>query len=406
MDFLISPASGHDGMRAYFNWTQLKGWFPNEGWIFAEAMVHSSPPYWLYTPKCPNSHSHSPLNEPILPLSSMIDFNMFDLSDPKLSKSADALESALAQLGKNADPFAALDSNAGNLLASSPVNASISDVGSGFDEWLAKDFQFGTLPGDDSIASSLASSPLTALDDSPELGFEALSVLMGGPSLFEMNLGFSGNNNGDLFPAVSVASSPVISAPAVPVVQPKAFSSALTSAAVQQAAAALNIPYSPELEEAVMAQARAQVAVAAATVPVLPINNTPAMIIPKSEPLEQSVVITSPVPSAAAVAKGSSSPSSKKRAFSPEEESDEVVLKRAKNTDAARRSRMKKLMRLETLEGKVSELESTNNRLTMKVAILETEKNAHLVKEAEQSARIAQLEAKLAEAHAALTSRA
>ena len=27
----------------------------------------------------------------------MIDFNMFDLSDPKLSKSADALESALAQ---------------------------------------------------------------------------------------------------------------------------------------------------------------------------------------------------------------------------------------------------------------------------------------------------------------------
>ncbi|KAF9363542.1 hypothetical protein BGX34_003862 [Mortierella sp. NVP85] len=347
----------------------------------------------------------------------MIDFNMFDLSDPKLSKSADALESALAQLGKNADPFAALDSNAGNLLASSPVNASISDVGSGFDEWLAKDFQFGALPGDDSIASSLASSPLTALDDSPELGFEALSALMGGPSLFEMNLGFSGNNSGDLFPTASVASSPVISAPAVPVVQPKAFSSALTSAAVQQAAAALNIPYSPELEEAVMAQARAQVAVAAATVPVLPINNTPAMIIPKSEPLEQSVVITSPVLSAAVVveaskssvaaaAKGSSSPSSKKRAFSPEEESDEVILKRAKNTDAARRSRLKKLMRLESLEGKVSELESTNNRLTMKVAILETEKNAHLVKEAEQSARIAQLEAKLAEAHAALTSRA
>ena len=321
-------------------------------------------------------------------------------------------------MGKNADPFAALDSNAGNLLASSPVNASISDVGSGFDEWLAKDFQFGTLPGDDSIASSLASSPLTALDDSPELGFEALSALMGGPSLFEMNLGFSGNNIGDLFPAASVASSPVISAPAVPVVQPKAFSSALTTAAVQQAAAALNIPYSPELEEAVMAQARAQVAITAAMVPVLPINNTPAMIIPKSEPLEQSVVITSTVPSAAVVveaskssvaaaANGSSSPSSKKRAFSPEEEeADEVVLKRAKNTDAARRSRLKKLMRLESLEGKVSELESTNNRLTMKVAILETEKNAHLVKEAEQSARIAQLEAKLAEAHAALTSRA
>jgi predicted XRE-type DNA-binding protein len=176
----------------------------------------------------------------------------------------------------------------------------------------------------------------------------------------------------------------------------------LTSAAVKQAAAALNIPYSAQLEQAVMAQARAQALsqTAAISVPALPINSTPAMIIPKSEPLEQSEII-----SVTPVTKASLSSLSKKRASSPEDESEEVILKRAKNTDAARRSRLKKLLRLESLENKVSDLESTNNRLTMKVAILETEKNGHLVREAEQSARIAQLEAKLAEAHAALTNR-
>lgn len=51
-------------------------------------------------------------------------------------------------------------------------------------------------------------------------------------------------------------------------------------------------------------------------------------------------------------------------------------------------------------------MELTNSRLAMNVATLETEKNGLLVREAEQNACIAQLEAKLAKAHATLTGRA
>lgn len=93
------------------------------------------------------------------------------------------------------------------------------------------------------------------------------------------------------------------------------------------------------------------------------------------------------------------------RSVDEEECSEELLARRAKNTDAARRSRMKKVVRLEGLETKVSGLESTNQTLSTKVAVLEAERNSHLVKEAEQMARIAQLEAKLIEAQLAFTLR-
>ncbi|KAJ2252508.1 hypothetical protein GGI13_003237 [Coemansia sp. RSA 455] len=54
--------------------------------------------------------------------------------------------------------------------------------------------------------------------------------------------------------------------------------------------------------------------------------------------------------------------------------SDAAALKRKKNTDAARRSRMRKILRIETLEGRVSELETENTRLAQLVASLEAEK--------------------------------
>ncbi|KAJ2262530.1 hypothetical protein GGI01_001452 [Coemansia sp. RSA 376] len=54
--------------------------------------------------------------------------------------------------------------------------------------------------------------------------------------------------------------------------------------------------------------------------------------------------------------------------------SDAAALKRKKNTDAARRSRMRKILRIETLEGRVSELETENARLAQLVASLEAEK--------------------------------
>lgn len=93
------------------------------------------------------------------------------------------------------------------------------------------------------------------------------------------------------------------------------------------------------------------------------------------------------------------------RPAADEECSDELLARRAKNTDAARRSRLKKVVRLEGLEVQVSGLESTNQTLSTKVAVLETERNSHLVKEAEQMARIAQLEAKIIEAQLAFALR-
>ncbi|KAG0303317.1 hypothetical protein BGZ98_006792 [Dissophora globulifera] len=95
-----------------------------------------------------------------------------------------------------------------------------------------------------------------------------------------------------------------------------------------------------------------------------------------------------------------------KRSHSPEtEQPEEILAKRAKNTDAARRSRLKKLVKLDGLQTKVTELTEINQRLNTRVAILETEKNGFLIKEAEQNARIAQLETKIVEAHLALKTR-
>ncbi|KAF9585984.1 hypothetical protein BGW38_010676 [Lunasporangiospora selenospora] len=338
-----------------------------------------------------------------------IDLPMFDLNDPKLTKSADALESALAQLGKNSTPVSAAETS---LLASAVAND-----GNGFDEWLAADLQLGGLLSSDE-ASSLTSSPYSALDDSPILGFDSFANSSLGSSLFDLPLALptTSTETSAIPSAVSVSLPVPFANMASVVTAPVHARPVLTTDAVKQAAAALNIPWSHDLELAVMAQA------ANNAIPVLSLNTTPAMVIPKIEPTEQcftpivlpeTPLATSPVFAAASVAipvstsvsTESAATSNKKRAASPDDEADEVVAKRAKNTDAARRSRLKKLLRLEGLEAKVSELEVSNNKLTMKVAILETEKNGHLVKEAEQSTRIAQLEAKLAEAHAALTSR-
>ncbi|KAK3835729.1 MAG: hypothetical protein J3R72DRAFT_451158 [Linnemannia gamsii] len=318
-----------------------------------------------------------------------VDFSMFDTSNAKLSKSADSLDSALAHFGKNAS---GLVDSANDLFVAPAANAV-----NGFDEWLAADLSFAAFSSDE---SSMSSSPFSALEDSPVLGFDSFGSSMG-PSLFDMSMAF---------PAVeSLPASPIELQAASPVIP------ALTSTAVQQAAAALNIPWSAELESAVMAQAAlgaasplAVVAPQPAASPVLAakveaaveaqFSPSPSVVSTPAVSREVSVA-----PEVAAVA--APKPKSKKRRLTPEEEAAEVVAKRAKNTDAARRSRMKKLIKLEGLEAKAFDLESANSDLDMRIAILETEKSAFLVKEAEQAARIAQLEAQLAEAHASLTSR-
>ncbi|KAJ2080660.1 hypothetical protein H4R24_002897 [Coemansia sp. RSA 988] len=88
------------------------------------------------------------------------------------------------------------------------------------------------------------------------------------------------------------------------------------------------------------------------------LSKTAAPTIKKST----SVKTEKPIAAAAAAATG--------------EPGDATALKRQKNTDAARRSRMRKILRIETLEGRVSELESENTRLADIVAKLEAEKAA------------------------------
>lgn len=84
---------------------------------------------------------------------------------------------------------------------------------------------------------------------------------------------------------------------------------------------------------------------------------------------------------------------------------DDAAVKRQKNTDAARRSRLRKVQKMETLETRVSELEKINAGLLMRVAVLDSEKTNLKAKESSYESRIKVLEEQLAEAHKALSSR-
>ncbi|KAJ1971001.1 hypothetical protein H4R34_005881 [Dimargaris verticillata] len=89
----------------------------------------------------------------------------------------------------------------------------------------------------------------------------------------------------------------------------------------------------------------------------------------------------------------------------PEAQSDDqvdpVALKRQKNTDAARRSRMRKMLRIETLETRVVELETENTSLQTKVSYLEAEKESSRATEANLLEKIRALENQLLCAHQA-----
>ncbi|KAG0317468.1 hypothetical protein BGZ97_005333, partial [Linnemannia gamsii] len=76
-------------------------------------------------------------------------------------------------------------------------------------------------------------------------------------------------------------------------------------------------------------------------------------------------------------------------------EMDEVSLKRAKNTDAARRSRHKKLIKMESLEQRVAELEVENSMFESKLNEVELERSLLADKDCMQQARIQELEHQL-----------
>ncbi|KAI9480834.1 MAG: hypothetical protein EXX96DRAFT_564294 [Benjaminiella poitrasii] len=71
---------------------------------------------------------------------------------------------------------------------------------------------------------------------------------------------------------------------------------------------------------------------------------------------------------------------------------DEDTLKRRKNTDAARKSRMKKMLKVDQLEYKVNSLQTENAKLTLSNAVLESEKRILHAKEIEYKKRIKHLE--------------
>ncbi|GAN00863.1 hypothetical protein MAM1_0003d00288 [Mucor ambiguus] len=75
------------------------------------------------------------------------------------------------------------------------------------------------------------------------------------------------------------------------------------------------------------------------------------------------------------------------------------VVKRQRNTDAARRSRLRKAIKMETLEKRVDVLKTDNERLRVKVAVLETEVTHASEKEQRNRQRVLELEAQLAIAH-------
>ncbi|KAI8971120.1 hypothetical protein BDB01DRAFT_812413 [Pilobolus umbonatus] len=78
---------------------------------------------------------------------------------------------------------------------------------------------------------------------------------------------------------------------------------------------------------------------------------------------------------------------------------DYLVAKRQRNTDAARRSRLKKTLKMESLERRVEQLKSKNNHLRVKIAVLETERSGITESEKRNRYRVLELEAQLAEAH-------
>ncbi|KAI8364736.1 uncharacterized protein BYT42DRAFT_506127 [Radiomyces spectabilis] len=86
-----------------------------------------------------------------------------------------------------------------------------------------------------------------------------------------------------------------------------------------------------------------------------------------------------------------------------EDNQDDIALKRQKNTDAARRSRLKKVKKMEALEERVSELEGEKSGLVTRIAVLESEKAGLEAKDRGLEERIRVLEKQLAEAHKALT---
>ncbi|KAG0250298.1 hypothetical protein DFQ27_009472 [Actinomortierella ambigua] len=457
----------------------------------------------------------------------------------RLLKSADSLDFALTS---NQDKKALASANGQTIRQGlfdlgnfdSLFEGANSDLSTNlFDDWLSNDLQQVGFAGQSDISDAESSSPATSmrsLDDmggeSPVIGFDSIasdlvrSPAYDAPLAFfpEMQTAAAANTTAATTTTAAVAHAAPASvpapsarfsfaAPATPAI-PAATTPMLplTPEAVQQAAAALNIPWSKGLEEAVLAQsllasipmalgltpkvpaspmtpAIAAIAAAAAAAPPKPTTTvqerdvqaltalSAAAAASRAEAASKAAALlassASPsLSSASASPASSSTPSSAMesplltprrslsilsttRTTSPAPSSstgtiqattykssyrstsllgasrglkrsleyedppsvldgkdvdtmDEAALKRAKNTDAARRSRRKKLLKMEGLEQRVAELEVENSMFESKLNEVELERSLLADKDMKQQARIQELEKMLADVRASL----
>ena len=132
-------------------------------------------------------------------------------------------------------------------------------------------------------------------------------------------------------------------------------------------------------------------------------SSTPSAITPITSPSISSLTTKATTTTSKGTSTKRKRDTSNETPLSPQ---DEAAIKRQKNTDAARRSRLKKVHKMETLEKRVSDLEKVNSNLILRVAVLDSEKAGLKSKESSYEERIKMLECQLAQAHKALAKRA
>ncbi|KAG0090531.1 hypothetical protein BGZ93_009255 [Podila epicladia] len=372
----------------------------------------------------------------------------------RLLQSASSLDSALSSDKKRNSliDFGSLDT----IFGASELSATL------FDDWLMNDVQRASLLGTQDDFANFSSDSDSNSGDSPVVGFDSIAS--------DVDLMMGQTAPMALFPEIA-PQAPQVAPQTATGVAPAKSMLPLSPDAVRQAAAALNIPWSKGLEEAVLAQsllasipmtlamplvspagAPAQVTPTAAPevmTPPSPAVSTPASPSPRSSPAPQSQPMerersksvtpsiapstprmslsilstqtTAPVGNSGVKAtvyksayRQASLPSTGRRCNmnlkrndrewddTPSvlegkdvTEMDEVALKRAKNTDAARRSRRKKLILMEGLEQRVAELEVENSMFESKLNEVELERSLLADKDQMQQARIMELEAML-----------
>lgn len=92
----------------------------------------------------------------------------------------------------------------------------------------------------------------------------------------------------------------------------------------------------------------------------------------------------------------------KKRKEVEENVDDALYVKRQRNNEAARRSRERKVRRLEELEAQVHSLETEKSDLMIRLAVLDNERSSWMSRERELAHRVLALESQLGESHRAL----